>query len=128
MARVTSSGVADCARVSPVRIAASGSFAHRQDGPYGENLWSGTAGRFSMTSVVDAWGSEQANYNMNAKRCAPGKVCGHFTQVVWWNTTTLGCDKATGTNGNDVVVCNYDPPGNVTGESPFGKEPQSHRF
>lgn len=74
-----------------------------------------------MASVVDSWGNERDNYDMNSNTCASMKVCGHFTQVVWWNTARLGCGKATGADGNDVVVCNYDPPGNFDGESPFGQ-------
>jgi hypothetical protein len=37
---------------------------------------------------------------------------GHFTQLVWRATTELGCARAQ-CGGIDVVVCQYDPPGNV---------------
>lgn len=101
------------------QMAASGVFAHRQGNKYGENIWAGSAGFFPITSSIDNWGGEEQNYDVNTNTCATGKVCGHFTQVVWRNTARLGCGKATG-NGNDYVVCNYDPPGNFVGESPFG--------
>jgi hypothetical protein len=39
---------------------------------------------------------------------------GHFTQVVWRETTQMGCATAT-CRGMDIWVCEYDPPGNVQG-------------
>lgn len=101
--------------------AANGSFEHRQGNRFGENLWSGTAGAFSMASIVDSWGNEVNDYDLKTNTCAAGKACGHFTQVIWFSTTKVGCGKATGATGNDVVVCNYDPPGNMAGQTPFGK-------
>ncbi len=43
----------------------------------------------------------------------------YFTQVVWAMTLRVGCGKATGNDGNEYWVCNYDPAGNMDGESPF---------
>jgi hypothetical protein len=40
---------------------------------------------------------------------------GHFTQVVWRQTTQLGCGVST-CRGMDIWVCEYDPPGNVQGQ------------
>jgi uncharacterized protein YkwD len=114
-------GVARVAQEWADRLATSRRFEHRTDGRYGENLWTGTAGRFAMTAVVDAWGSEQKDFDIATNACARDKVCGHFTQVVWRSSTRLGCGKATGANGFDIVVCNYDPPGNFRGRSPFGR-------
>ena len=100
-------------------LAASNAFAHRQDPKYGENLWWGTAQAFPIASVVDSWGGEVADYDAAANRCHAGKMCGHFTQIIWWNTLKVGCGKATASS-RDIVVCNYDPPGNYIGQSPFG--------
>jgi pathogenesis-related protein 1 len=113
--------VAAVAQAWADQIAATGRFEHSQDGRYGENLWGGTAGSFPIASVVDGWGNEQDNYDVSTNTCAEDKECGHFTQVVWWNTTKLGCGKATRGDGNDAVVCNYDPAGNFNNQNPFGK-------
>ena len=101
--------------------ATSGTFEHRQNNKFGENLWSGTMGSFPVISVVDSWGNEVNDYDLKTNTCADGKDCGHFTQVIWFNTSKLGCGRATSADGNDIVVCNYDPSGNFTGQSPFGK-------
>jgi uncharacterized protein YkwD len=85
-------------------------------GQYGENLWMGTAGAFSIRSVVDSWYGEVSSYAYQ-----PGGFSmstGHFTQVVWQGSTKLGCAMTT-CNGTDIWVCNYDPPGNYEGE--FGR-------
>lgn len=113
--------VAGVAQAWADQLAAAGRFEHRQDGQYGENMWGGTAGQFPIASVVDSWGNERDDYDMNTNTCAEGKMCGHFTQVIWWNTTNLGCGKATGGNGNDVLVCNYDPAGNFNNQNPLGE-------
>lgn len=101
-------------------VARSGNLSHRPDTPYGENIWTGSASSFSMAAVVDDWGNEAKHFDPHTGTCAAGKVCGHFTQIVWKSTTKLGCGKAKSTDGNDYVVCNYDPAGNIAGQRPFG--------
>ncbi|KAK8601781.1 hypothetical protein V6N12_051606 [Hibiscus sabdariffa] len=87
-------------------------------GPYGENLaWGG--GDLSGTDAVAMWVNEGADYNYDSNSCASGKVCGHYTQVVWRNSVRLGCAKVTCNNGGTFITCNYDPAGNVIGEKPY---------
>ena len=45
-----------------------------------------------------------------------GYNTGHFTQVVWKGSKTLGCGIATGKYS--WVVCRYGPPGNMMGDFP----------
>ncbi|MEQ8905656.1 CAP domain-containing protein [Ekhidna sp.] len=91
---------------------------HRPDNKFGENLFKGTAGAFDAAYVVDAWAGEKADYNYSKNNCKPGKMCGHYTQIVWNTTTTVGCAKIE-CDGMDIWVCNYDPPGNWVGEKPY---------
>lgn len=92
---------------------------------YGENLYA-TSGGGTPGDVVGSWASEVADYDYDANTCAPNKACGHYTQVVWANTLKLGCGMAKCPNnapwGNgpwEMWVCNYDPPGNWSGEKPY---------
>lgn len=41
-----------------------------------------------------------------------GKVCGHYTQVVWSNTRRLSCSEIQCIDYCNFIVCDYDPPGN----------------
>lgn len=92
-------------------------FKHSQ-GDYGENLFKGTIGYYTIGDAVDAWGEEKEDYNYARNKCKRGKMCGHYTQIVWKTTTHVGCAKVE--CGGDVIwVCNYDPPGNWVGQKPY---------
>ncbi|XWS67539.1 hypothetical protein CRYUN_Cryun04dG0015100 [Craigia yunnanensis] len=87
-------------------------------GRYGENIAWGSAD-LSGTAAVRMWVDEKANYDYASNTCAPGKVCGHYTQVVWRNSVRLGCAKVRCNNGGTFIICNYDPPGNFNGQRPY---------
>jgi len=86
----------------------------------GENIY-GAGGQASGTDAVRLWVSEKANYNHATNTCAAGRVCGHYTQVVWRNTTKVGCALHTcpGLQYGATVVCDYAPGGNVGGQAPY---------
>lgn len=70
--------------------------------------------------VVAAWVAEQADYDYASNSCAAGKVCGHYTQIVWRETTEVGCGVARDADATrEVWVCNYAPAGNFVGERPY---------
>lgn len=89
---------------------------------FGENLawFGGTEG--TAEQVVQMWESEERFYNEDGlatcMTASGSRTCGHFTQVVWKGTASIGCAKATCDN-TAVWSCNYDPPGNVVGRPPF---------
>jgi pathogenesis-related protein 1 len=109
--------------------AASCRFKHNGDrGNVGENLFATTVTdtRKAVEEAVESWVAERKDYDHRQNRCASGKVCGHYTQVVWRHTRRVGCAVASCTGGSPLkakdwmlVVCNYDPPGNVVGERPY---------
>lgn len=113
-----------------------GRFAQR----YGENLyWAGprittttttTAGvvsrretremvSVSPENVALAWASEKPDYSYADNDCAPERMCGHYTQMVWNDTRRVGCAMARCADDGQIWVCNYDPPGNWVGRRPF---------
>ncbi|XP_022762146.1 putative receptor-like protein kinase At5g39000 [Durio zibethinus] len=86
-------------------------------GPYGENL-AGSSGNLSGSEAVGMWINEKVYYDWKSNACAPGQICGHYTQVIWANSIRLGCAKVRCYNGGTFVSCNYDPPGNIIGKRP----------
>ena len=70
-------------------------------------------------AVVDDWGGESRDYDPAGNSCAPGKACGHYTQVVWRGTREVGCAQALCRDGSQVWVCNYAPAGNLVGRRPY---------
>ncbi len=97
--------------------------------PYGENLyWSSAVvwsdgvrelNRVTIRDVVKAWADEEAWYNYQRNTCLPGKRCGHYTQIVWKNTTEVGCAVKVCADKSQTWVCSYNPPGNFTGQRPY---------
>lgn len=86
------------------------------DGPTGENL---ALGYPDMTSAIDAWGNERNLYDFGAS-IGFSKETGHFTQLVWKETSSMGCAAVDCSGKNKlkghIVVCEYWPPGNMVGE------------
>ncbi len=102
----------------------------KPEGRYGENLFWASAVKWSdgrldvqkvnAKKVVDDWASELADYNYKNNSCAKGKMCGHYTQVVWNTTSTVGCAVAVCEDSREQVwVCQYQPPGNWIGDKPY---------
>ena len=85
---------------------------------HGENLLIGTVGYHGVVDAVRAWESEKSVYHGEALTSSNWYPSGHYTQMVWKNTSKIGCAKAE-CRGNVIVVCNYDPPGNVLGQKPY---------
>ncbi|MQL77605.1 hypothetical protein Taro_010015 [Colocasia esculenta] len=88
-------------------------------GPYGENLFGGWGREWSAADAVKAWVDERQHYNCWSNSCASGKVCGHYTQVVWSSSTRIGCARVKCSNGGIFITCNYSPPGNFIGQRPY---------
>jgi uncharacterized protein YkwD len=101
------------------QLAATGTFEHSSAG---ENLAQGSSGAFSITNLVNMWGSEKQYFVYGifpeVSNSGSWSDVGHYTQMIWRNTTEVGCGLASG-NGNDILVCHYNPPGNVIGQNVF---------
>ncbi len=81
----------------------------------GENIYGQSGAAPTAQQAVDDWASEEASYDYASNTCSD--ICGHYTQVVWAETTHVGC--AFGYCPNlaypYVVVCDYGPGGNDGG-------------
>jgi pathogenesis-related protein 1 len=73
----------------------------------------------SPTKATGSWGSEKKDYTYATNTCAAGKVCGHYTQVVWKKSTEVGCGKAICADKSQVWACQYTPAGNYVGQKPY---------
>ena len=110
--------------------AAKCKFRHNSSrGAYGENLFA-MSDHQTLAVVVPAairsWSAEAADYDLARNACKKSKICGHYTQMVWRDTRGVGCavrhcEKGApfGSGPWTLVVCNYEPPGNVVGRKPY---------
>ncbi|MCA9579714.1 MAG: CAP domain-containing protein [Polyangiales bacterium] len=116
-----SAAIADVAQRYANELAQSGCAFRHSRSRYGENLMRfAPAGSHDASYVVSAWYEEVSAYDY----AHPGfsMNTGHFTQVVWSESTELGCGVAV-CDGGETWVCNYGPPGNVTGRFPANVRP-----
>jgi pathogenesis-related protein 1 len=87
---------------------------------YGENLAWASFSSYTAVAATNAWYNEKVDYTYSTNTCGSGKVCGHYTQVVWKNSTKIGCAGVICSNGGGIIYgCNYDPPGNYSGQKPY---------
>ncbi|KAK0041441.1 GLIPR1-like protein 1 [Biomphalaria pfeifferi] len=92
----------------------------------GENLYAIGGSSPSTSNIVETWYREKSNYDYGDNSCSG--ACGHYTQIVWAETTAVGCGIAycsTITNSKItngyLVVCQYGPGGNISGKRPYLK-------
>ena len=86
-------------------------FAH-SGGPYGENL---AIGYPTTAASIQAWYDEIKDYDFSKNEFSSST--GHFTQVVWKDSTEIGCAEVECGSGwgGPYLVCEYSPRGNIIG-------------
>ncbi|SFS89525.1 CAP domain-containing protein [Brevundimonas viscosa] len=112
------------ARVWARQLIGSSTFAH-DPAPHGhgENLWTGWGGRvWTPEEMVGEWAAERADYRHgpfpNVSRTGNWAEVAHYTQLVWRDTTHVGC--AVESRGDrSVLACRYAPPGNIDGRTAY---------
>ncbi|KAH9524791.1 hypothetical protein Btru_027834 [Bulinus truncatus] len=93
-------------------------------GKYGENLFASSPSSSNHTrlavSAVSSWVSEKKVADKNWKCMTGSPTCGHYTQVVWRKTTSVGCSiiHCPGSLSN-FEICQYWPRGNMIGGKPY---------
>ncbi|NXS44819.1 CRIS2 protein, partial [Balaeniceps rex] len=80
----------------------------------GENLFMSTA-PFSWADVIQAWYNEKKDFKYGTGAKKTGAVIGHYTQVVWHDSSQIGCAVASCPNSKYqyFYVCQYCPAGNL---------------
>ncbi|CAL4967357.1 unnamed protein product [Urochloa decumbens] len=86
----------------------------------GVNVFLGAAGATWLPSdAVAAWAEEEQHYDLGSNTCADGKGCGRYTQMVWRDSKEFGCATVDCASGETLMVCHYEPQGNIMGQKPF---------
>lgn len=105
-------------------LAATGTFEHAgndENPSSGENLAMGSSG-YSAEALAQLWADEKALFKYGAfpDVSTDGNWfnVGHYTQMIWKDTTAIGCALASA-NGSVILVCRYNPPGNYSGQKPW---------
>ena len=90
----------------------NGDFEHKKSG---ENLAAYSGSDYSFGEAIKAWYDEVSIYDYGNHGFS--KATGHFTQVVWKSTKSVACQKniIPGQKWQSIIICHYDPPGNVIG-------------
>ena len=101
------------------QLAREGRMRHSGRVGHGENLWVGTRGAYTHAEMAQAWVDER-RYFVNrpmpdASTTGNFGDVGHYTQIIWPETTQLGCAIASD-RSFDYLVCRYTVPGNVMGQ------------
>ncbi|XP_049869981.1 venom allergen 3-like isoform X2 [Pectinophora gossypiella] len=95
----------------------------------GENLYLfSTTGKgyvFNPNPSMVNWFEEHHQWTYNDLKTSDFRTpmpIGHYTQMVWSNSTYIGCGVSEFQQSNWIkylVVCNYGPAGNIIGHTPY---------
>lgn len=86
---------------------------------YGENIFWGSGGSYTALYASEDWYSEIKDYTYATLSYDNWGGTGHYTQMVWRNTTKVGIGIARCVGGGIIIVANYDPSGNYMGQKPY---------
>ena len=97
-------------------LATTETFDHAEEtGGQGENLWMGSVGGYSNPDMVNAWVAEEqfliSGTFPNVSTTGNWLDVGHATQLLWPDTTHVGCSIANSA-ADAYMVCRYTPQGN----------------
>ena len=88
----------------------------------GENVWSGENNSATLEDIFNLWTAQRDNFI--AEQAVPNNCaiswenCAAYGQIVWSQTTHIGCAAAASVD-KDYIVCRYNPPGNIEGQTAY---------
>jgi|LakMenE01Jun11ns_1017448.scaffolds.fasta_scaffold9463524_1 pathogenesis-related protein 1 len=95
------------------------SFRHSGNSQYGENLFWGSGRYYSALEASNSWYEEKELYSYTRVSNSNYHAVGHYTQMIWKNTTSVGVGVGKCSDGSYIYVANYYPPGNYIGQYPY---------
>ncbi|KAI5631462.1 cysteine-rich secretory protein family domain-containing protein [Phthorimaea operculella] len=120
--KMSCSKLCDYAQAWANHLAHTNKFHYRNDRDVGQNLYQKPV----TNTETDITGQEVSSYWYAAVRqyrffkepdvLHANVNAGHFTQMVWVATRFFGVGKARSRAGKVIVVANYSPPGNISGQ------------
>eukprot|EP01119_Soliformovum_irregulare_P002620 TRINITY_DN12868_c0_g1_i1.p2 TRINITY_DN12868_c0_g1~~TRINITY_DN12868_c0_g1_i1.p2 ORF type:complete len:406 (-),score=105.37 TRINITY_DN12868_c0_g1_i1:52-1269(-) len=85
----------------------------------GENIaMGGPASSYGMERLFTLWWNEKKDYTCGTPVGQNYAVVGHYTQIMWDDTSALGCGVAV-CSGSNFLTCNYATAGNYMGRLPY---------
>lgn len=113
--------LADHARLYAAELAQTGRLMHSsREGrrTERENIAVGQGSAAPLSALVGDWTREKSNFTPglfpNVTTTGNWSDVGHYTQMIWSRTTSIGCAFVRGKF--DALVCRYAPPGNTDGK------------
>jgi pathogenesis-related protein 1 len=107
-------------------LAETGELEHRpRTGEWAQKFGENLAIDATALKGAGAWYGEKKDYEKGTPIPEDFSkfTAGHYTQMVWKGTTKIGAGVAVVQKGKYqgqvVVVCNYDPRGNIIGQKPY---------
>ncbi|PSR77496.1 CAP domain-containing protein, partial [Coniella lustricola] len=92
----------------------SGDLVHSSGTGEGENLYWQSDAATPYANAATAWVDEKDLYSGEAiADDSAFETYGHYTQIIWDTTTSVGMGVASDGAGGYYVVARYDPAGNV---------------
>jgi hypothetical protein len=78
----------------------------------------GSRGAYAPELMVGSWIAERRDFHPGVfpavSRTGSWSDVGHYTQMIWPSTTTVGCAIHRGSRW-DFLICRYTPKGNIDG-------------
>jgi pathogenesis-related protein 1 len=87
---------------------------------YGEGVYGGFGANAGVNDAFANWMASKKFYKGQPVSASDLRAA-NYTQLVWGASTQIGCGKAISKDSNKtlIIICNYDPKGNVVGQKPY---------
>ncbi len=121
-------GLAADAGVYAAQIAQTRRFEHSvglERTAQGENLWMGTRSAYAYAEMIGSWSDEGRDFMSGSfptvSKTGSWHDVGHYTQMIWGGTRSVGCAVASNTD-DDFLVCRYFPGRQCLWGDPFAQK------